>query len=174
MISSIGRFGNSTYQITSACNGPASQFYYTNAGATTPTQNPCPAGVYSTGTGGSSAVCSGYCAIGFYCAAGSNSATETQCPSPLSGYTYTTTTLAVGGSSISACVCLAGYYGSGSNIGCTACPTGTYKPAVGTVFSCTFCPLGKYQDQTASVACTSCPAGIQYNTRTPPTLCSGY
>lgn len=61
------------------CNTTATvpQYYYSTLGSG---KLPCPAGVYSTQTGRTTAACSGYCTAGYYCNAGSNTATQNQCP----------------------------------------------------------------------------------------------
>lgn len=70
-------------------------------------------------------------------------------------------TVAPGSTDISSCQCDRGYY-KDSQVGCTACPLGAYKDAVGNAGSCTPCPPGTRNGTLAlatSAGCTQCPAG---------------
>ena len=62
---------------------------------------------------------------------------------------------------VAACTCNPGYWGSSDT--CTACPAGTYSPAINaTSYPCVQCPAGSFSSQTArtnSLACALCPPG---------------
>mgnify|MGYP000439217468 CR=1 FL=1 len=90
------------------------------------------------------------CKIGYYKNTIENIKCQT-CPS-------FSTSVQTGSTSISACICVAGY--TFINGGCQACTAGTYKVEIGD-FPCTECEIGKYGKITNAFseqsACIKCP-----------------
>lgn len=82
-------------------------------------------------------------------------ASDESCTSCGEGYTTTAT----GSTSSAACVCDAGYYPN--NGGCSACPTGFYKPSAGNT-ACTICPTGS-SSAAGSTAVTDCTCTAGYH-----------
>ena len=94
-VCNLGYYNNVTGLTLATCSGPCSAGYYCLAGATSPYQNICPPGTYSSiassvcdscqggsygnSTGLSTSTCTGLCAAGHYCPTGSSSATQFIC-----------------------------------------------------------------------------------------------
>lgn len=166
---------------------------YSAAGATSCTK--CDAGKYSAAGASSCSSCSTTCGAGKYISSVCTTSSDigctqcsTSCYNPLysqrascSG-TETSDPVCVcpAGSTVwnllygnRACVCSAGYYGSGGYAPCTACPSGQFS-SDGSV-SCTVCRglCGAGTQQTSACTstsdrvCTACPAG-QYSAIPPP------
>ncbi len=145
--------------------GVCADGYYCPEGSSVATQNPCPAGTYSTGTGLQSSAECVICPAGYYCAAGSTAAGVKAC---LAG-TYNPST---GKSVVGDCLaCTAGYYcPTVATTAMIACGYGMYSDVSAT--ACTTCPLTYYcttttttaaQITAGTVACDPgyiCPAGV--------------
>ena len=123
---------------------------------------PCPAGITTTGliAGSSSVAACTTCAPAFYgSVTGSGTAGAAGCAACPAGIS---TGGAAGSSAVSACTsCAPGYAGAAvtspgtlSAAGCAPCAAGTYAAAAGAA-SCAPCPAGTYSFS-ASSSCTSC------------------
>ena len=179
----VGRYGSSTGNNASTCDGPCSAGYYCPAGSTSSTQapcaagrygsstannaltcdGPCTAGRYGSSTGNNASTCNGPCSAGYYCPAGSTSSTQNACPAGKFGATSGLQTATCSGD------CSAGYYCPLSSTSATQvpCPVGRYRedPGGASVSDCTPCAPGKYSPTSASNSrtfCLDCPKGT-YN-----------
>jgi len=137
----------------SYCNGgtviecPAGTYCPPRAAGPTP----CPAGLYGSDAGLSTAACNGLCQAGYYCNAGSTTSTQQVCEA---GYFCPTGTYSTCPTGTASCPT-----GAGTQLP-QLCPAGTYCPKGSSI--ATKCPGGTYNNTsgaTSSSACISCPVG---------------
>ena len=146
--------------VTPSCTAcPAGAYSSASGGAAC---TPCPAGITTTGlaAGSSSVTACTTCAPAFYgSVTGSGTAGAAGCAACPAGIS---TGGVAGSSAVSACTtCAPGYAGAAvtspgtlSAAGCVPCAAGTYAAAAGAA-SCAPCPAGTYSFS-ASSSCTSC------------------